>query len=213
MQTGYTDKFRVLIMRNRNSTKDKLLIEAFKLFTSKPYDRVTFADLEQVTGLSRGAILYHVKTKENLFLSVVEKFIFETNSIFSMSKTPQPSLKLALVHFIESCQEEKDEMATSGIFNVNTAMMNITISAFFTLPEMREYASNWLSQEKVAWMNILEKAKEQKEIRSDIDINLFANIFENIFLGSYLSGIVYTDGYKIDQLEREVMQIYQLIKA
>lgn len=54
-------------MRNGKSTKDKLLIEAFKLFTSKPYDRVTFADLEQATGLSRGAILYHIKTKENLF--------------------------------------------------------------------------------------------------------------------------------------------------
>ena len=60
---------------------------------------------------------------------------------------------------------------------------------------------------------ILEKAKELKEIRSDINVELFASIFENVFLGSYLSGIVYTDGYKIEQLEREVMQIYQLIKA
>ena len=59
----------------------------------------------------------------------------------------------------------------------------------------------------------LEKAKELKEIRSDINVELFASIFENVFLGSYLSGIVYTDGYKIEQLEREVMQIYQLIKA
>ncbi len=201
-------------MRNGKSTKDKLLIEAFKLFTSKPYDRVIFTDLEQATGLSRGAILYHVKTKENLFLSVVKRFIFEDNSISSISRTSQAnSLKLALTHFIESCQEEKNEMAASGIFNVNTAMMNITISAFFALPKMREYAFNWLSQEKGVWMNILEKAKEQKEIRSDIDVELFASIFENIFLGSYLSGIVYTDGYKIDLLEREVMQIYQLIKA
>lgn len=200
-------------MRNGKSTKDKLLIEAFKLFTSKPYDRVTFADLEQATGLSRGAILYHIKTKENLFLNVVKKFIFEVNSISSTPKTPQSSLILTLTHFIESCQKEKKEMAASGIFNVNTAMMNITISAFFALPKMREYAFNWLSQEKVVWMNILEKAKELKEIRSDINVELFASIFENVFLGSYLSGIVYTDGYKIEQLEREVMQIYQLIKA
>lgn len=94
-------------MRNGKSTKDKLLIEAFKLFTSKPYDRVTFADLEQATGLSRGAILYHIKTKENLFLNVVKKIIFEVNSISSMPKTPQSSLILTLTHFIESCQKEK----------------------------------------------------------------------------------------------------------
>lgn len=54
-------------MRNGKSTKDKLLIEAFKLFTSKPYDRVTFADLEQATGLSRGAILYHIKQRKFIF--------------------------------------------------------------------------------------------------------------------------------------------------
>ena len=47
-----------------------------------------------------------------------------------MPKTPQSSLILTLTHFIESCQKEKKEMAASGIFNVNTAMMNITISAF-----------------------------------------------------------------------------------
>ena len=55
-------------MRDGKPTKNRLLIEAFKLFAHKPYDRVTFADLEEVTGLSRGAILYHIKTKENLSL-------------------------------------------------------------------------------------------------------------------------------------------------
>ncbi|WP_270415510.1 TetR/AcrR family transcriptional regulator [Bacteroides ovatus] len=199
-------------MRNGKSTKDKLLIEAFKLFTSKPYDRVTFADLEQVTRLSRGAILYHVKTKEKLFLSVVEKFIFEINSISSISKSPQSSLKLVLTHFIESCQKEKNEMADSGISNVNNAMLNIIISAFFSLPEMRKFAFDWISQEKATWVSILEKAKIQKEIRNDIDVELYASLFENIFLGSYLGGIAYTDGYKIDQMEREFMLIYQLIK-
>ena len=59
-------------MRDGKPTKNRLLIEAFKLFAHKPYDRVTFADLEEVTGLSRGAILYHIKTKENLFLNVVK---------------------------------------------------------------------------------------------------------------------------------------------
>ena len=200
------------VMRNGKSTKDRLLIEAFKLFTSKPYDRVTFADLEQATGLSRGAILYHVKTKESLFLSVIEKFIFEINSISSISNDSQSDLKLILARFIDSCIKEKKEMADYGICNVNNAMLNIIISAFYSLPKMREFAFKWLSQEKVTWMNILEKAKAQKEIRSDVDVELFAGLFENVFLGTYLGGVAYIGGYQIDQLEREIMQLYQLIK-
>lgn len=210
MQTEHTDKLK--IMRNGKSTKKRLLVEAFKLFASKPYDRVTFADLEQTTGLSRGAILYHVKTKENLFLDVVKMFIFEFNSVSFIPENSQSSLKLFLSHYINSCQKEKNEMADAGITNVNNAMLNIIISAFFSLPKMREFAIKWHSQEIVAWINILEKAIIQKEIRSDIDVKVFANLFENIYLGSYLGGIIYADGYKIDQLEREFMQIYQLIK-
>jgi AcrR family transcriptional regulator len=38
-------------------TKNFVFFEAFKLFSKKPYDQVTYSDLEQATGLSRGAIL------------------------------------------------------------------------------------------------------------------------------------------------------------
>lgn len=56
-----------------NTTKKTIIVEAFKLFASKPYDQVTFADLEKATNLSRGAIMYHIKTKDNLFIEVMRK--------------------------------------------------------------------------------------------------------------------------------------------
>lgn len=199
-------------MRDGKPTKSRLLIEAFKLFASKPYDRVTFADLETATGLSRGAILYHIKTKENLFLDVVKKFIFERNSVSNVSKEFQSGLELFLTHFIESCQKEKQEMADIGIPNVNNAMLNIEISAFFALSEMREIAHEWLCKERDTWKEVLKNAISNKEIKDDIDIEIFVSLFENIYLGASFAGVVYQNGYKIDQLEKEFMQIYQLIK-
>ena len=168
-------------MRDGKPTKNRLLIEAFKLFAHKPYDRVTFADLEEVTGLSRGAILYHIKTKENLFLNVVNKFIFDRNSVSNLS-------------------------------NVNNAMLNIEISAFYILPKMREIANEWLCKEKNTWEIVLKNAISKKEIKDDINIELFVDLFQNIYLGTSFAGVVHEDGYKIDQLKREFMQIYQLIK-
>ena len=64
-------------------SKNKILLEAFKLFASKPFEKVTFADLEKATGLSRGAILYHIQTKENLFEMVLENLIFKRSTIVS----------------------------------------------------------------------------------------------------------------------------------
>lgn len=200
-------------MRNGEPTKNRLLIEAFKLFATKPYDRVTFADLEKATGLSRGAILYHVKTKENLFLDVVKRFIFERNGVSMTPKESQSNLQLFLTSFIEACQKEKKEMADLGILNVNNAMLNIEISAFFALPGMREIAYEWYSTEKETWKSVLKKAIYNKEIRNDIDIKTLVGLFENIYLGASFEGIVYPDGYKIDQFEKEVMTLYNLIKT
>lgn len=52
----------------------------------------------------------------------------------------------------------------------------------------------------------------KKEIKDDINIELFVDLFQNIYLGTSFAGVVHEDGYKIDQLKREFMQIYQLIK-
>ena len=97
------------------TTKNKLIIEAFKLFASKPYDQVTFSDLEKATGLSRGAILYHIKTKENLFIEVINYFIFQITSAKSVKLTEEISLKEFLQAYINECMKEVKNMENIGI--------------------------------------------------------------------------------------------------
>ena len=211
MQTVHTDKKN--IMRDGKSTKNKLLIEAVKLYASKPYDRVTFADLEEVTGLSRGAILYHVKSKESLFLDVVKNFIFERNSVLSIPETYRNSLKQFIAQFLLSCQKEKDELTEIGVLNINNAMLNIEISAFFVIPEMREYAYEWYSKEREIWKIVVNNAAINNEINSNLDIDTIADLFVNIYLGASFEGIVYKNGYKISKLEKEFNQLYNLIQS
>ena len=52
-------------------TRKRLLVTALLLFTQKPYDKVTFKEIEKATGLSRGALMYHVPNKETLFRDAV----------------------------------------------------------------------------------------------------------------------------------------------
>ena len=57
--------------------RNQILVGAFKLFLVKEYADVTTADLEEIIGLSRGAIYYKVKNKEGLYRAVIDKFVFE----------------------------------------------------------------------------------------------------------------------------------------
>ena len=55
-----------------NVSKQKILLESFKLFATKPFSDITFTDIEKVTGLSRGAILYHFKSKDEILASIID---------------------------------------------------------------------------------------------------------------------------------------------
>lgn len=72
-------------------TEDKILFGAFKLFLTKNFEKVTIADLERALELSRGAIFYYMKNKEELFRRVVDKYILSPHNIETnllLSKIP-----------------------------------------------------------------------------------------------------------------------------
>ena len=86
-------------MNKKEERKNNILIGAFKLFLSKEYADVVTADLEEITGVTRGAIYYKVKNKEGLYRAVIDKFVFEflSNSIGRekknlMMKNCQPNI-------------------------------------------------------------------------------------------------------------------------
>lgn len=47
---------------------DRILIPAFRLFMTYNYEKVSTSLLEKETGLTRGAIFYKLRTKEDIFV-------------------------------------------------------------------------------------------------------------------------------------------------
>jgi AcrR family transcriptional regulator len=52
--------------------KETILRVATKLFSEKGYRNTTIAELAELTGVAEGTIFYHFKTKEGLFLAILE---------------------------------------------------------------------------------------------------------------------------------------------
>ena len=93
-----------------DKTRERLLLEALKLFTS--------SDLEKATGLSRGAILYHIKNKESLFKEVVGRFVFKNNTLTSLHESQMGSLKETIDNFMDQLVYEQNHWKKHGIDNV-----------------------------------------------------------------------------------------------
>lgn len=193
------------------STKEKLVIEAFKLFASKPYDQVTFADLEKVTNLSRGAILYHVKTKENLFNDVIHYFIFQTVSAASVENRDEMTLKEFLIACIEECDRGVKKMAEIGISNINLAKLNIESQAFYFYPKMKEESEKWVEEQYAIFEKVIERAIEKCEIKPIADIRCIASLFIDSYLGISYSGIIRDNGVDINRLKDNLLLIYNML--
>ena len=59
-------------------SKDQIIQAALSLFSNKGYKETTMADLVTVTGLSKGAVYHHFKSKEEILQLLMEK---ETNCL------------------------------------------------------------------------------------------------------------------------------------
>ena len=194
-----------------DKTRERLLLEALKLFTSKQYDQVTYSDLEKATGLSRGAILYHIKNKESLFKEVVGRFVFKNNTLTSLHESQMGSLKETIDNFMDQLVYEQNHWKKDGIDNVNFALVNIQMSAYTLFPDSLQFAKEWYRKETKIWRNVIEDAITAGEIRK-VDARIFAKIFENCYLGSAYSGLPQQGGYDVECVRHQLMEIYDMIR-
>ncbi len=193
-------------------SKDRIIFEAFKLFCLKPYNQVTFADIEKATNLSRGAILYHFKSKENIFYNVIDTYVLNRNSIASIEQTKRENLHTFIPAFIENLKGNKQQMKKWGIKNMNMALLNIESNAYAFYPKMQEKAAKWHNEQLQIWQEVIANAAKNNEIRNDIDLKVLASFFEKIYIGLSFLSVPNPQGIKIEELQKDFDNLYRLLK-
>lgn len=199
---------------NKNNRKEQLYHEAFKLFLSKPFEAVSIADIEEASGMTRGAITYYAKDKLGLFYSVVKHYLVDTQNLKQkITKTEFVSLKEFLEEYVNCCQETMNRFSDvdKKVQNASRAYASLILQICKYFPDLHaQYLEN-RNQEIIMWIGILQKAIENKEIRSDIDIMNTARNFMNIFYGqSYLDSL--SAGLNVVELKMQLMNLYKLLK-
>ncbi|MDR1707105.1 MAG: TetR/AcrR family transcriptional regulator [Prevotella sp.] len=201
-------------MQKRN-TRDFILLEAFKLYATKTYEQASFTELEEKTGLTRGAIMYYFKTKEILFTEVCDKFLLKESSILDkleVKANEVSSLNHFISEYISIVSDLKEYMKNLGIKNYNKAFINVTLQATFYYPSFEIKASKWQTMQIYLWKNMIKKAIQSGEIRSDIDCDVVADLFEDVYCGISYAGLVYPDGIDINRLQNALKFVYNSLK-
>lgn len=195
------------------ASRQKILLEAFKLFATMPYERVSFSVMEKEIGISRGSMVYYFGNKEGLFQEVLSTLVYGTSSIKAVPEAYRLSLCSFYHYFIETLKREQEKILQIGIVNLNEAFMRIENSALTYVENFKEITSQWFTEEHSIWINVIKVAISTGEIIPNISPEILGYIFENCYLGSAFKGVFSINGYKIDILKKEFDQIYEIIKS
>lgn len=199
----------------KKDTKGMILTEAFNLFATHTYEQVTFNELEASTNLSRGAIMYHYKTKELIFKSMCDRFLLKESSILERlneQMTSEITLKALIDCYIDIIAELKIHFREIGISNMNKALINITNQATYYYPNFEIKAMKWKVMQVQLWNTMLKKAVKSKEIKENIDTEMISELLEDTYCGIAYSGLIYPEGIDIEYLRKAFEFIYQSIK-
>lgn len=192
---------------SNNASKQKILLEYFKLFAIKPFSNITFSDIEKVTGLSRGAILYHFKSKDQILSSVIDKFIINKEydlPTIDASKSMWDNIE----SFVDVKRRQQDFFTGIGILNINRAFIYIAANCMNLLNEMPSLTQLRLAKEKDFWKEILLLGIEKQEIRNNIDVEVESLSFLEIYYGYSYMCMTTFNGYDIKCLLEKFRNLY-----
>lgn len=194
------------------ASRQKILLEAFRLFATMPYERVSFSVMEKEIGISRGSMVYYFKNKEGLFKEVMKSIVLDVSSVMLVPDAYKLSLCSFYNYFIETLKREQEQMSQIGVININEAYMRIENSALTYIDNFREFGNQWYNEEKKIWKAVIENAVSTGEIKPIIDTEALSQVFENCYLGCAFTGAFSANGYDIDNLKKSYDQIYLLLK-
>lgn len=200
-------------LSNKGETsRQKILMEAFRLFATMPYEQVSFSVMEKEIGISRGSMVYYFKNKEGLFQEVLKTLVYGTSSIKAVPDAYRLSLCSFYNYFIEILKREQEKIKQSGIVNLNEALIRIESSALSYAENFKELTAQWFDEEQQIWKKVIDNAISTGEIKANVDSTVLSHVFEDCYLGNAFKGVFSYDGYKIEELKREFDQIYALLK-
>lgn len=197
-------------MYKMDNTKEFIIDEAFKLFLIRSYEAVSISEISQAIGFTKGALYHHFKNKEELFKSVIDKYVHMPELIADVDT-------ISLEEFIQLSvtQTEKIIRNLFGFSLVYTPINYISMfaDAFRHYTGYAELKGDFINNEIEKTKKVIENAIKSGEIRDDINTSLIATNFFSINMG--LAGNLVRNNSiddAINLLKEQNFEFYKLLK-
>lgn len=200
-------------------SKEHIIAVSCKLFLQKSFKEVTMNELVRESGMSKGAFYHYFKSKEDLFLAVLEFFFttvhsfhygnFSKNSLYEFYHDYSKNVESLTRKFIPLLKDDDTD---------NDLTMNYFTLAFDALKLFPDFRNKMLESQAVEsqmWTDSIRRAKMSGEIRTNIPDDKLAEMF--IHMGDGTAMHMVMEGTYLTLMVKPVIEywdsLYELIKA
>ncbi|MDR3567759.1 MAG: TetR/AcrR family transcriptional regulator [Syntrophobacteraceae bacterium] len=166
--------------------KQKIILEALRLFSLKGFLTTSVLDITTAAGCSKGGFYNHFKSKEELFLAVLAKAreIWRTHNLGGLEETQSPvaKVKKLLFNFRDIYLKDTDCLPGGCIFTT------LSVELDDQLPELAKEISRGFGGLKDMIKSLLEQAKQSGELSEHTDTDAAAAL---IFAGVLGVTVIY----------------------
>ena len=201
------------------TNREEVLENALRVFAKMNYEKASQVEIGKACGLTKAGLVYYYPIKLDLFVAVIDKYVFGMQSVANKFRFKAATLSEFIEQYIKGVEQTMRKLISLLDDGNNPAGCSFNFYYFHLLMQVRLYYPNAdkkimqiFEQDYEIWRSAIKSAIERKEIRGDIDIESAALMFRQIFLGlsfeqSFLGGL------DTKFLARKLRFAYSLLKA
>lgn len=176
-------------MSKGEQTRTMILALAAPLFNQQGYSGLSLSEIMEQTGLEKGGIYHHFKSKEQLALETFDySYVVLSQRIRALLSGKHHAIErlhALLVYF----QELADDLPIAG----GCPILNTAIEADDTAPALRDRARGAMDELRATVRRILIKGIERGEVRPDVDVEIWVSSMIAAMEGAVMLSRLYQD--------------------
>lgn len=196
------------------NTRDRILRIAFEAFIENGFESISLNQIVKQSDLTKGAFYHYFKSKKELLNEVIEsyfiKYIKETTGSIKIGEGSTKDKLLFIAHAIAYMPKYDGQSITD---NQEKKFFNLFLSAMKKDEGLRLQYINNNKMILSVLSSILEEGIKNEEIKSSVCPTFFANIINTQVKGTLFAWITTGEGQLEENLTKNLLALYDLIKC
>lgn len=175
----------------RNEPRRHLLTVAIDCFAKYGYAATSVDRIAKVAGVTKGALYYHFKDKQELLLESVKHRLgqFERRVISELDRVADPAESIRALGRI--CHEH----ATKS--NHRRLIVTLLVEALDTYPALDRLFRDMMRRFRAFIAGLIRRGKQRGQFRADVDPQLAAGLFAGAVMGLEIQYYQDPDGFDL----------------